>query len=246
MFPQYCWGYILIMHVNRRTALGLIAAAALPAAARADGKLRHNDRWLLWGDSIHTYAFESDGTFGNPGKLLASRAPSVVNVSIQNLSAGGNRACSGGHPGVGMEDHLATINGVLGGGNPQGILIALGTNDWASPAVSGIKFVQAYRKIVQHCAAGMKVVCVSPIWRHDYGKKNQKEDGAWALADYQDWVTSVAQEQGVQWIDSKLADLKPSHFADGVHLNGSGHIAVGDFIIKQMCELGHWQRQDES
>lgn len=199
-------------------------------------------RWLVAGDSIQTYCFTTGTGEGDSTSMLAARVPSICNVSIQNISAGGNRMCSGGVVGFGLEDNLNMIRYLMGGANAQGIICTLGTNDWDALNVSGLGFIQAYRKFIQHCwsTLNLKVVCMSPIWRHNGGEFRQKSDGNWKLSHYQDWVTGVAQECGMPWIDGRLAGVTMADTVDGTHLNAQGHIKVGDFIISKMQAMGSW------
>lgn len=198
-------------------------------------------RWLLAGDSIQTYVF-ADGVPGDTTAMLAHRVPEICNVSIQNISAGGNRMSNGGVPGFGLEGNLNMIKYIMGGAKADGIICTLGTNDWDALNVSGIGFIQAYRSFINYCwsTLGLKVVCMSPIWRANGGENRVKADGTFKLSHYQDWVTGVAQETGMPWIDGKLTGITIDDTFDGTHLNAQGHIKVGDFIISKMQAMGNW------
>lgn len=75
----------------------LFILALVSTTAFAD--VQHT-RCIIAGDSIQTYVY-AKGRPGDASKLTASLIPTMTNVSIANMSGGGQRMASGGAPGWG-------------------------------------------------------------------------------------------------------------------------------------------------
>lgn len=199
------------------------------------------ERWILLGDSIQASVFEAPGPV-NVGcqDLMAVNLAKNTGAVIQNLSWGGSRVTDGGWAGFGWASNAPTIQRVSGPNAAKGVLITLGVNDWGEPSVSGIGFITACRNLIRACkAAGLKVVWLSPIWNVNGGTPQVKGDGSWTLAQWCSFIANVCFEEGAGHISGLSAPLTPAHFADGTHLNASGHVALEPYVRQQLNTLGH-------
>lgn len=202
-----------------------------------------NKRAIIIGDSIQSHVFEPGGEAVIPDVryLTANLVPELANVAVTNISAPGQRMASGGYAGYGLESNLNLIWYAVGGGGVQTAIITLGTNDWVSPAVSGIGFITAYRQAVKFAQSqGLTVVCVPPLWRKDMWTWISKTDGWYSLADFQSFAANVCFEEGAKVFDANQIGLLPEHFADGLHLNQKGHEKFAGELIRKMKGWGYW------
>lgn len=202
------------------------------------------DRWLLVGDSIQTcvYAGSDPVVRADSSNLLATNLAKNTGYVIQNLSWGGARMTSGPNwPNFGWADNMSTIQRISSPINhADGVIITLGTNDWAEPSVSGIDFIQSYSSFIYGCQAlGMKVVLLSPIWRSNEAARPQKQDGAWNFVEWNSFIPGIAANTGAKWIYGYGAGLNASHYVDGLHLNESGHIVLEAYVRTKMQALGY-------
>lgn len=199
------------------------------------------ERWILVGDSIQTNIYEAPGPHAVPAtELMAVNLARNTGATINNLSWGGSRLTDGGWTGFGWASNTATIQRVVGPNAPKGILVTVGLNDWGEPSVSGIGFITAMRSFIQACKGmGLTVVFLSPIWNVDKDLVKAKADGSWNLAQWGSFVANVCYEEGAKHISGLSAPLNATHFADGVHLNVAGHIALEAYVRQQMNALGY-------
>lgn len=199
------------------------------------------ERWIWLGDSIHAAVYEAPGPVRAPGANLT-----VVNLAkntgavIHNLSWGGARAADGNDPNMGWVSNFNTIMRVSGPSPATGLVITLGTNDWASPAVSGAEFVASYRGLVRAAVVkGLKVVGVTPLWRADGAAGVTKADGVWNIVEWGSFVANICSQEGAKFIRGYQAPLVPTHFADGLHLNEAGHLALEPYLRQEMQAHGY-------
>lgn len=199
------------------------------------------ERWILLGDSIHAAVYEAPGPARIPGvNLTAVNLAKNTGSTIHNLSWGGARASDGNDPGMGWVSNFNTIMRVSGPNPATGLIIALGTNDWASPAVSGSEFIASYRGLVRTAIVkGFKVVGITPLWRVDGANGAQKADGVWNIVEWGSFISDICAQEGGKSIRGYTAPLSPSHFADGLHPNEAGHLALEPYIRQQMQGFGY-------
>lgn len=195
-------------------------------------------RCLIAGDSIQSMVYGPAGSTPDQSALTASRLPILTNVAIANLSAPGQRMASSGYAGMGLISNLNVLFYSVGGANPNCLIIALGTNDWTSTG-GGLEFITAYRQTVQYGKVlGMRVVCVPPLWRDNEADYRAHSDGNFNLASYRDWVINVCFGEGANVFDASNIGLTPTDFADGLHLNESGHIKFSNALLSSLRGWG--------
>lgn len=207
------------------------------------------ERWIILGDSIQSLVYTTGSGLGDQSFLTAARLPQLLNISINNLSSPGARMTDGGQVGFGAASNLNAITMVRGYAPMGGIVITLGTNDWTNPGSSAQNLLDSFRATIQHCVAlGMKVVVVSPLNRADGANYiNHFDGGSYNLANFQYWIEAVTQEQAVlcgnqnvKMIQGSLCPLNSTHYADGLHLNESGHEVFCEWLIDEVKALGYW------
>lgn len=199
------------------------------------------ERWILVGDSIQTNIYEAPGPHAVPAlELMAVNLARNTGATINNLSWGGARMADGGWPGFGWASNVATVERVSSPNKAKGVLVTLGLNDWNEPTVSGIGFITGMRTFIQACKVmGLEVVFLSPIWNASKDTPKAKADGSWDLAQWAAFVANVCFEEGAKHISGLSAPLDASHFADGIHLNVAGHIALEAYVRPKMNALGY-------
>lgn len=198
------------------------------------------ERWILLGDSIQAAVYEAPGVTPQARYLTANRIPQKVNVSIQNVSTPGLTMAKNGTAWNAYDNRnvMRLVDGYFGA---KGIIITLGTNDWNNPTITTSMFHDHYKEVIKEAKAqGLQVVCVTPIWRSDKDKYKPSGDASYQLWTYQWVAATVCQNNGAKVIDGAEAPLKPSHFADGLHLNAGGHAVFSNWLIQQMQALGYW------
>lgn len=198
-----------------------------------------DQRCLLAGDSIQTYVYEPTGVAADQSQLTASLLPTLDNVAVANMSSTGQRMSSSGSAGYGLVSNQNVLWYATGSTTPTCLIIALGTNDWTSTPGTAIGFIQDYRKVVQYAKLlGMKVMCATPTWRADQDTPNVHPDGTYTIQQYRDFVAGVCFEQGVYVFDAMQIGLLPSDFADGLHMNKSGHQKYAAALLDQLKYRG--------
>lgn len=201
------------------------------------------ERWILLGDSLQALVHEPAGVTPQARQLTANRIPQLVNVNIQNISTPGLTMAHNGYVWNAYDNRnvLRLIDGYYGA---KGIVITLGTNDWATPSITTAMFHDQYKAVIDEAKThGLTVVCVTPIWRADKDQYRPAGNASYQLWTFQWIATTVCQNNGAQVIDGSQAPLLPSHFTDGIHLNGVGHGVFTAWLIQQMQALGHWTAQ---
>lgn len=210
------------------------AVVALCCCAAYGGQ----QRCLILGDSIQSLVYGPAGSAPDQSALTASRLPMLANVAIGNLSAPGQRMASSGYAGMGLISNLNVISYSVGGAIPNCIIITLGTNDWVSNG-GGMEFINAYRQVVQYSKSmGANVICVPPLWRINEDDYTAHSDGNYKLSSYRDWVINVCFGEGAKVFDASNIGLVPSDFADGLHMNESGHIKFSNALLYSLRMWG--------
>ncbi len=167
---------------SARTAIAIVFFGLYSLSANAF------DNWLMMGDSIMSWVIGPDS---QASALTANRIPTIVNISIMNLSKPGARisyltkstpdSYSSSRDGtiVGsscisftqcpydtrfsayLYKKMLTYFGNLYGA--KGLIITLGRNDWGSSDLNQLN--ADYSELVAFAISnGLKVVCVGPIW----------------------------------------------------------------------------------
>ena len=202
------------------------------------------NRWILFGDSIQSEVFGTvAGTNAPATALTASQIPGLANVVLQNISSPGLRMTDGGDPGFGAFSNKGAIGLVSGFFGAFGLIITLGTNDWANPPTTGGEFTTDYRGVIDYAKSlGMVVVCVSPLWRFDEGAPIAHADATYWLANFRTTIQAIAQQEGVYFVDGTLAPCTshPELYADGIHLNQDGHAQFAPWLVAQIRALQLW------
>lgn len=203
------------------------------------------DRWLFLTDSIQTEVMSAPAAPGGLATALtALQLPASVNIVPQLIGAPGLRITDGGTAGFGAFSNKNSIGMASGYMAAKGLLIMLGTNDWANPGSGGLEFINDYRAVIKYAKGlGLKVVCVSPIWRSDECDPVSHSDGAsYSLQQFRNWIGQLTLQEGVFWIDGTTAPCtsKPEFYSDGVHLNQAGHLAFSPWLVSKMQALGFW------
>ncbi|AVJ29146.1 SGNH/GDSL hydrolase family protein [Achromobacter spanius] len=174
------------------------------------------EREAILGDSVQAQVYTAGSNLGDQSHLTAAQLPRWLNIAINNLSSPGARMTDGGQQGFGAASNKNVITMVRGYAPMKGIVITLGTNDWANPGTSAQSLLDSYRGMIQHCKAlGLAVVGLSPLNRSGGGNGVQHPDGIHTLAQFQYWIEAVCQEQGAKVIQGGAEPLAAEHFADG-------------------------------
>nr|WP_162634873.1 hypothetical protein [Pseudomonas putida] len=188
-----------------------------------------------------SYAYEQGDVCGDASKLAASLIPTMIDVSICNFSGPGQRMCSGGIPGFGLTNQKTAITYINGGKNADGIILAVGVNDWGAPEVGAIEFINTYRDFIRFCQAqGMKVVVSLPVWNNEELMRKPHVDGYCTLVEFRHYAAQVAYAEGANVFITDCIGLKAEHFVDGLHLNAKGHTVWASALVSQMGEWGLW------
>lgn len=199
------------------------------------------DRWIYVGDSISAGIFTGSPPIRQSAEnLMPTNLAKNTGCYIQNLSWGGARVADGNAPGLGWASNFSTILRVSGPPVAKGLIIALGTNDWPQPSVSGMEFITAYRGMVRAAKFhGLAVVGLTPLRRADGATRMQKADGNWDILEWGGIVADICSGEGAHFISGYNAPLLPEHFCDGVHLTEAGHLAWEPYVREKMQGFGY-------
>lgn len=207
-------------------------------------------RWIIVGDSNHAGVY-SDTGIGDASKLTAAQLPGLVGISVNNVSAPGQRITDGGTPGFGAYANRAGLIGsVKGYSEVAGVIIDLGTNDYANPGTSIYAYMDQLRALIAYCrnSLGVPVVLIAPHWRADGATPVYHVDGSsWALSQWAYFTENVGYEEqlkpGAALHVIPGADVPACAslvIADGIHYNAAGHEARTAFLISRMQSFGYW------
>lgn len=214
--------------------IALIALAMISFYANA----AMPQRCIIAGDSIQTFVYQSPDKIADQSQLTANLLPTMANIAITNISSTGQRMASSGVTGYGLISNLNSLFYTSGSITPSCIVIALGTNDWTSSG-QAIDFIRSYRQTVQYSKAlGMNVVCAMPTWRRDEGTLIAHPDGNYTIEQYRYFVSEVCFGEGVHVFDTTQIGLLPSDFADGLHMNESGHRKYAAALMSDLIAWG--------
>lgn len=198
-------------------------------------------RYLIAGDSIMSYAYEEGDAVGDASKLAASYIPTLTNVSICNFSGPGQRMCAGGISGFGLTNQKPAITYINGGKTADGIIIAVGVNDWGAPEVGAVEFINTFRDFIRFCQSlGMKVVVSLPVWNDEEDLPKPHSDGLYTLIQFRHYAAQVAYSEGALVFITDCIGLSPVHFVDGLHLNPEGHLIWAEALVSKMREWELW------
>lgn len=224
--------------------------ALLAPATLAQVSPLQPERWILVGDSIQANIFEQT-IEPQARNLIANQIPLRANVIIHNVSAPGMRMTARKLPEFtlpGASGRLSTLEQISGAYGAAGVVITLGSNDWAQPDVEKAQLIEAYRVYVAHARKlGLEVVCVGPIWRSDWDHAVRHPDGDYVLADFSAAIRDAcvsAEGSYIDGLEAPLANLR--YYGDVnppiVHLNTKGHAVFADWLVAEMRKIGYWKR----
>jgi Lysophospholipase L1 and related esterases len=208
-------------------------------------------RWIWVGDSIDAGVY-SDSGVGDACRLTVAQLPHLVNVSINNLSSPGQRITEGGQPGFGASVNKNAIGTVSGYSGASGVIITLGTNDYANPSTGMIEFIDQYKSLIRYVRETLllPVVVVTPLNRADGATYISHGDGPWRnLADFTYFIQMLCYEEKpplrpgpfLTVFKGSECPLQPCHYvADGIHLNADGHDVKTKWMISKMQSVGYW------
>lgn len=198
------------------------------------------ERWILLGDSIQAKVFGTQSTPSRAKDLTAHIIPQLVNVHIQNISAGGMTMANSGNN-LNAETNLGAIRMIDGAGGAQGIIITLGQNDWNNANITPAMFYESYKNLGTFAKSrGLEVICISPIWSFDQMTFKWSGGQQYQLWNYRVEVQNACAAFGGRFIGGTTAPLLPEHFADGVHMNAAGHAVFAPWLVQQMQSMGFW------
>lgn len=203
--------------------------------------MSNGERWIYVGDSISAGVFTGSPPVRQQAyNLMPTILAKNTGAVIQNLSWGGARLADGGVSGYGWASNFPTIQRVSGPPKAEGLIIALGTNDWALSTVSGAEFIASYRSLIRAAKTqGLKVVGMTPLWRADGANRLPKADGAWNILEWGGMIAGVCYEEGIHFINGYAAPMTPANFPDGLHLDDAGHIAWEPYTRTEFQRFGY-------
>ncbi|PJI53357.1 hypothetical protein CTI14_29770 [Methylobacterium radiotolerans] len=199
------------------------------------------ERWILVGDSICAGVIHRSTAGSQPAhNLMPTQLARNTGSVVQNLSWGGARLADGGVAEFGWASNFPTILRVSGPPKAEGLIVALGTNDWALSSVSGAEFIASYRALIRTAKSyGLKVVALTPLWRADGASRPAKADGAWNIVEWGGIIAGICFEEGAQFISGYAAPLTPSNFGDGLHPDDAGHLLWESYVRAKMIGFGY-------
>lgn len=199
------------------------------------------DRWIWVGDSISAGIFTGSPPVRQSAEnLITTNLAKNTGSYIQNLSWSGARVADGDTPMFGWASNFSTVLRISGPPVAKGIVIALGTNDWAQPSVSGAEFIACYRAMVRSAKFhGLAVVGLTPLWRADGATRMQKTDGYWNIVEWGGLIADICTQEGAKFISGYSAPIVSASFCDGVHLDEAGHLYWESYVRAEMQARGH-------
>jgi lysophospholipase L1-like esterase len=206
----------------------LVAAGCGVALASAQAALR--PRIVIVGDSIQTGL-----NLENASAQASATLQRLGNVIVQNFSRPGARLTDAAFiPGM---DQAGRAIDLLHGpfGHLDGVVINLGTNDWALNADLDV-FERAYGALLASLPPGLRVVCMGPTWSAEEGRPNI---GGHTMDDFRAATRRACDRRGFPYIEGR--DAIPAgrrYFPDGVHPNDAGHTIMGRWLRDQLKARG--------
>jgi len=139
----------------------------------------------------------------------------------------------------GMTQAAASVNLLAGipGHRLYGLIIVLGTNDWALPSITPDAFEAAYAAFLDALPVDLHVVCMSSPW--SALRDGQANGYGETLDDYRARTRTVCEAHGYAYLDGLQAvPNDPAFFLDGLHPNDRGHRAMATFLLGELRHLG--------
>jgi lysophospholipase L1-like esterase len=202
-------------------SLALVALVALPSHAFAQ-------RIMIIGDSI-----QSGTGLKRTSSQASDRLQRLANVVVHNFASPGARLTDGFYPGMKHAvDAVWLLHGFFG---MQGVVIAIGTNDWAA-GVDLAVFSQDYRDFLAALPPTLPVACMGMVWRADEGVPNAT---GLTLDDFRTAIRDACATRGKPYLEGKDAiPNSAAYFVDGIHPNDRGHRVMGAFLQRELRGLG--------
>ncbi|MBE7464151.1 MAG: SGNH/GDSL hydrolase family protein [Planctomycetes bacterium] len=195
----------------------LLHEVALPDGASFEPAPVHGAEMLFLGDSITQGMDATHPSFGYA--MTATRA----------------RGCGHFNYGIGGAVFDAESLPEAPLAEPQGIVVAYGTNDWSS----GLSTERArdYLKRVSELWPRTPVAVLEPLWRTaaDGSEGKPNKDGQTLAAYRLDLARVVAALEGMTYIGwPDLLPPGPAFLVDGVHPGDTGHVVYGQNLAAKM------------
>lgn len=195
-------------------------------------------RAIIAGDSIMTYDYENSLDKSLAKNLTSSLLPILVNCSVCNFSAAGQRMSSGGIAGFGLTAQKQALRYLMGSLKADILILTLGVNDWGAPEVGVQEFLADYKEFIRFAKEdlGMEVVVSLPLWNHEECIEKPHTDGQYTLVQWRFYIAQLGYLGGAHVFNSNLIGLLPEHFADGLHMNSQGHGIYTNALVDKLCE----------
>jgi lysophospholipase L1-like esterase len=212
------------------TPLARLLVATSCGLALASARADILPRIVIIGDSIQTGINLEDASAQASATLQR-----LGNVIVQNFSRPGARLTDAGFV-PGMHDAGQAI-GLLHGpyGHLDGLVINLGTNDWAQNADLDV-FERDYDALLASLPPGLRVVCMGPTWSAEEGRPNA---GGHTKDDFRAATRRACGARGIPYIEGRDAiPASRRYFPDGVHPDDAGHELMGRWLRDQLAARG--------
>jgi lysophospholipase L1-like esterase len=184
---------------------------------------------MIVGDSI-----QSGTGLRRVTQQASYRLQGDARVVVHNFASPGARMTDH-FPFAGMNQAVTAVWLLDGFFGLQGLVVALGTNDWWGNADLTV-FRQTYADFLAGLPSRVRVACLSPTWRSEEENPNPNGD---TLDDFRDAIRDVCTAAGGGFLDGK--DAIPhdvNNFPDGLHPNERGHRAMAKFLKTELDRLG--------
>ena len=140
----------------------------------------------------------------------------------------------------GMNHTAPTTIGLLSGFfGMYGLVVSLGTNDWGQSLITPTSFSSAYGAFLdteQQALPHLRIACTGMPWSSSEGLVNAHGK---TRDDYRAIIKDVCEARGYAYLDGLQAvPHSPAYFRDGVHLNDKGNRLMGQFLIRELHDLG--------
>src|SRR5581483_879605 len=192
-------------------------------------------RFMLMGDSIQA------GTgLTNAASLTANLLSNTANVVVENFSSPGARMTDVGFF-AGMNHDGMCVQQVHGFFGMQGLIVTLGTNDWAG-GVDGTTFFNAYTALLNSISPSIPAVCVTPIRRSD--EDTQNATSGLVLNQIRFAAAAACVAKGFPFIDgSALVPHDRKYYSEAapsvaLHPNDLGHMQMAANLRTQLTAIG--------
>ena len=154
------------------------------------------------------------------------------NLLVQNAGKPGSAMADDGLA-PGWSTDRSIVQTLSGAFPMQAVVILLGTNDWnvSTPVAT---FESAYSMFIAAVPSGVRIVCVTPIWRRDDGRQNSVGE---TLDDVRDAVNRACAGRTV--VDGSQAIPHVDRFfqKDGLHPNALGNRYLARAVAAALATL---------